>query len=107
MDYCHGLDKARARGKLSQHFCVSSFGTFEIKALFHIKHIENISRSNFNVLVFPHSHKYLYISKSMDHYFLTHSTPGGLVYSQPPKHMQIPPEQVRWVKNVAFFIFCK
>lgn len=47
----------------------------------HIKHIECISSSNFNILVFPIPDRYLYISTPMDHSFPTqtlHSRGFGL-----------------------------
>ena len=71
MDYSHDLDKIRAKEKFIQHFFWGSSGTFEIRALIHIKYTEYIFRSNFNILVFPHPDKYLRFSNSMDHYFLT------------------------------------
>ena len=106
MDYTQGLDKARARGKLIQHFFWgSSSGTFEIRALFHIKHTERIFRSNFNILVFPHPDKYLYFSDSMDYYFLTqtlHLRRLGLFIASKTQADWLQNQlQLRWLKNGA------
>lgn len=62
MDYSHGLDKARARENLSNILSRESPSeTYEISVLFHIKHTEYISRPNFDILVFPHPDKCIFL----------------------------------------------